>query len=152
MRVRGGVFLGAGLGVGILLPVGVDKSRSFREVWIIAYWVVVVTAASCSSVEFLLVEADVRESNWLTSCSIINLLFPLRPWELRVPGKIPWYRCAKAAVSKVSGWPVNAMDSRSRASWGVLKKFFHSCQSWFSIGFPSQVGRSRGKYPAFSSM
>ena len=30
VRVRGGVFLGAGLGVGILLPVGVDKSILLR--------------------------------------------------------------------------------------------------------------------------
>ena len=119
MRGRGGVFLGAGLGVGGVVLLGVAAARLFNEFWIIVYWVVVMVV-SCLSVELLLVECDVRASNWLSSCSMSNCMSPLRSWELGVPVKMTWYCCAKSTVTKVSGWPVAAMDLRSSAAWRGL--------------------------------
>ena len=86
------MFLDAVLGVVVVLPVWLSDTILFREVWIIAYWVVV-AAAICSSVELMFVAADVRSSNRLSSFSMSDFLSPSRTWELGVLGKITWYHC-----------------------------------------------------------
>ena len=75
MRGRGGVFLGACLRVVWVVPLGLADARFFSEVFIITYRMVL-AAASCLSVELLLVAANARASNCMSSCSMSDWLPP----------------------------------------------------------------------------
>ena len=67
-------------------------------------------------------------------------------------GRIPWYRCAEAAVPNMSGLLEDEAVLRSSARWRGLKKRFHSNHSCSTTGLPSQMGQSRGKALSFNIM
>ena len=70
-------------GAGVAVTVGVEAVRRLRSALIYAYWFVV-TVVICSSAALMLVAADARVSNWLSSCSMMpwGVFWDTTPWTM----------------------------------------------------------------------